>query len=146
MQAVENWDTGQELSYLLTHQRETLLTYRQNLIDNNQWVGSFFIQGKDNRMIGFVETANAAALYLHLLMLPLVLYYLASSKYKENKTVIALIYAVFLIQTLVSGISTGQEDRLTVTGIPLWIITYFLVIYYVFNPGRPAPSSQTEAE
>ncbi len=145
MQAIENWDTGQELAYLLAHQRETLLTYRQNLIDNNQWVGSFFIQGKNNRMIGFVETANAAAVYLHLIMLPLVLYYLASSKYKENKTAIALIYAVFLIQILVSGISTGQEDRLTVTGIPLWIITYLLVIYYLISHGRTAIAAPTEA-
>ena len=144
MQAIETWDTRQQLSYLLAHQRETLLTYRRNLIDNNQWVGSFFIQGQGNRMIGFVETANALAVYLHLLMLPLVLYYLFSSNYSGNKTLLAMIYTVFLIQTLVSGISTGQDDRLTVTGIPLWIITYVLVWFQLFSSSRPAPTNPVE--
>ena len=146
MQAIDGWDTGQELIYLLAHQRETLLTYRQNLIDNNQWVGSFFIQGQGNRMIGFVETANAAAVYLHLLMLPLVLYYLFSSKYTRSKTIIALIYGVFIIQTLVSGISTGQEDRLTVTGIPLWIIVYLLVLWNLFSQSKTGYSSELVSE
>jgi hypothetical protein len=139
MKEIESWDVNQELSYLWTHQRETLLTYRRNLIDNNQWVGSFFIRGENNHMIGFVETVNAASLYLHLFMLPLMLYFLLSRKYMENKELVALIYAVFLIQTLVSGISTGQDDRLTVTGIPLWIISYLLVLYTVLSAPKPTP-------
>jgi len=144
MQEIETWDVKQELSYLWAHQRETLLTYRRNLIDNNQWVGSFFIRGENNRMIGFVETANAIAIYLHLLMLPHMFYFLLSGKYTENKELIALIYAVFLIQTLVSGISTGQDDRLTVTGIPLWIISYLLVLYAVLSTPKPIPAAQPE--
>jgi hypothetical protein len=144
MQEIETWDVKQELSYLWAHQRETLLTYRRNLIDNNQWVGSFFIRGENNRMIGFVETANAIAIYLHLFMLPLMFYFLLSGKYTENKELIALIYAVFLIQTLVSGISTGQDDRLTVTGIPLWIISYLLFLYTVLSTPKPIPTTQPE--
>jgi hypothetical protein len=144
MKEIETWDVKQELSYLWAHQRETLLTYRRNLIDNNQWVGSFFIRGENNRMIGFVETANAISIYLHLLMLPLMFYFLLSEKYTENKELIALIYAVFLIQTLVSGISTGQDDRLTVTGIPLWIISYLLVLSAVLSTPKPAPSALPE--
>ena len=104
-----------------------------NTTDTNQWVGSFFIRGENNRMIGFVETVNAFSLYLHLFMLPLMFYFLLSAKYSQNKELILLIYAVFVIQTLVSGISTGQDDRLTVTGIPLWIVSYLLVIYSVFS-------------
>jgi hypothetical protein len=141
MKEIESWDVKQELSYLWAHQRETLLTYRRDLIDNNQWVGSFFIRGDNNRLIGFVETVNSVSLYLHLLMLPLMLYFLLSRKYKENKELVALIYAVFLIQTLVSGISTGQDDRLTVTGVPLWIISYLLVLYTVLSAPKPASTA-----
>jgi hypothetical protein len=137
MAEIENWDARQELSYLWAHQRETLLTYRRNLIDNNQWIGSFFIRGENNRMIGFVETVNAISIYAHLFMLPLMFYFLFSGKYQENKEIVFLIYAVFLIQTLVSGISTGQDDRLTVTGVPLSIISYLLVLYTVLSAPRP---------
>jgi len=144
MAEIESWDVKQELSYLWAHQRETLLTYRRNLIDNNQWVGSFFIRGENNRMIGFVETFNAFSIYLHLFMLPLMFYFLFSEKYKENKELVALIYAVFLIQTLISGISTGQDDRLTVTGTPLWIISYLLVLYAVLKPSQPEPATPTD--
>lgn len=144
MQEIETWDVKQELSYLWEHQRETLLTYRRNLIDNNQWVGSFFIRGENNRMIGFVETANAISIYLHLFMLPLMFYFLLSGKFRENKELVALIYTVFLIQTLVSGISTGQDDRLTVTGIPLWIISYLLVFYSVLSAPKTTPSALPE--
>ncbi len=144
MQEIETWDVKQQLSYLWSHQRETLLTYRRNLIDNNQWVGSFFIRGENNRMIGFVETINAISIYLHLFMLPVMFYYLFSGKYTENKELVALIYAVFLIQTLVSGISTGQEDRLTVTGVPLWILAYLLTLHAILSAPQPATAEWSE--
>jgi hypothetical protein len=144
MKEIELWDVKQELSYLWAHQRETLLTYRRNLIDNNQWIGSFFIRGENNRMIGFVETVNAISIYLHLFMLPLLFYFLFSGKYTENKELVALIYAVFLIQTLVSGISTGQDDRLTVTGVPLWIVSYLLVLFTVLSAPKPASPALQE--
>jgi hypothetical protein len=142
MQEIETWDVKQQLSYLWAHQRESLLTYRRNLIDNNQWVGSFFIRGENNRMIGFVETVNAFSIYLHLLMLPLMFYFLLSGKYTENQELVALVYATFLIQTLVSGISTGQDDRLTVTGVPLWIISYLLVLYSALSAPKPNPIAE----
>lgn len=144
MAEIENWDLTQQLSYLWAHQRETLLTYRRNLIDNNQWIGSFFIRGENNRMIGFVETVNAISIYAHLFMLPLMFYFLVSSKNKENKEIVFLIYAVFLIQTLVSGISTGQDDRLTVTGVPLAIISYLLVLYTVLSAPTLTPAALPE--
>lgn len=129
---IEGWDLQKQLSYLWQHQRESFLTYRRNLIDTNQWVGSFFIRGDNNRMVGFVEAFNSGATYLHLIMLPLMLYFLFSEGYKENKELVAVLYFVFLIQTLISGISTGQDDRLTVTGVPLWLISYLLVLYSFF--------------
>jgi hypothetical protein len=144
MEAIKDWDLQQQLFYLWAHQRETILTYRRNLIDNNQWIGSFFIRGENNRMIGFVETVNAFALYAHLFMLPLMFYFLFSEKYKDNKELVALIYAVFLIQTLASGISTGQEDRLTVTGVPLAILAYLLVFNAVFSVSPALPTKKTE--
>jgi hypothetical protein len=53
-----------------------------------------------------------------------VLYYLLSPKYRDNKETIALLYICFLLQFLTSGISTGQDDRLLITALPLWIIAY----------------------
>src|SRR5687767_2331963 len=75
MKAIEDWDLQKQLSYLWEHQRETALAYRRHIIDTNLWTGSFFTPGEGNRLAEFVRTANALAAYLHLLMLPIVLYY-----------------------------------------------------------------------
>ena len=76
----------------------------------------------------FAITMNVVAAYIHLLMLPLVLYYLLSTKYTLNKETIALLYICFVLQFLTSGISTGQDDRLLITALPLWIIAYISVL------------------
>jgi len=138
--AIEGWNLQQQLSYLQAHPREAWLTLRQNLIDTNLWIGSFFIRGENNRMIGFVETFNAVITYAHLFMLPLVFYYLLSPTHKKNKALIAFIYGVFFIQTLITAISTGQDDRLTVTGIPLWIVSYILVFFHLLTHPEAEPS------
>jgi uncharacterized membrane protein len=90
--------------------------------------GSFFALGAGNRLKEFSINMNTFAAYLHLLMLPLVLYYLLSTKYKHHKEIIALLYLCFVLQWLTSGISTGQEDRLMITALPLWIVAYLLVL------------------
>lgn len=128
MKAIENWDLRQQLTYLWNHQRETALAYRRHIIDSNLWTGSFFTLGEGNRLAGFARTANAIAAYVHLLMLPIVIYYLVSSKYQDNKETVALLYICFVIQVLTSGISTGQEDRLIITALPLWIVAYMLTL------------------
>jgi hypothetical protein len=128
MALIEDWNLQQQLTYLWDHQRMTLLTIRSHLIDSNLLTGSFFTLGPGNRMKEFAINMNAFAAYLHLLMLPLVLYYLISSKYRENKETIALLYLCFMLQFLTSGISTGQDDRLLITSLPLWIIAYLSVL------------------
>jgi hypothetical protein len=125
---IEDWDLRQQLSYLWEHQRMTLLTVREHLIDSNLLTGSFFALGPGNRLKEFSVAMNGAAAYLHLLMMPLVLYYLLSSKYKENKETVALLYVCFVLQWLTSGISTGQDDRLMITALPLWIVAYLSVL------------------
>lgn len=125
---IKDWTTQQELAYLWDHQRMTLLTVRSHLIDSNLLTGSFFALGDGNVLKGFSITMNVIAAYIHLLMLPLVLYYLLSKKYTENKETIALLYTCFLLQFLTSGISTGQDDRLLITALPLWIVAYLLVL------------------
>ncbi|HKY56206.1 MAG TPA: hypothetical protein VJM08_17950 [Anaerolineales bacterium] len=127
MKAIEDWDLQKQLAYLWEHQRETALAYRRHIIDSNLWTGSFFTLGEGNRLAEFARTANALAAYLHLLMLPVILYYLLSSKYSANKETIALLYICFVIQVLITGISTGQEDRLITTALPLWLTIYILV-------------------
>jgi hypothetical protein len=135
MALIEDWNLRQQLTYLWDHQRMTLLTIRSHLIDSNLLTGSFFTLGAGNRMKEFAINMNAVAAYTHLLMLPLVLYYLLSSKYKrsspadrENKETIGLLYLCFVLQFLTSGISTGQDDRLLITSLPLWIIAYLSVL------------------
>jgi hypothetical protein len=90
-------------------------------------------------MDGFAITVNAVSSYLHMLMMPLVIYYLLSPRYTENKQTIALLYLCFAIQWLTSGISTGQEDRLMMTATPLWIVTYLLVLKGLFSPPLQIP-------
>ena len=128
MELIKDWDTRQQLDYLWDNQRMTLLTVRSHLIDSNLLTGSYFALGEGNRMKEFSVTINTVAAYLHLIMLPLVLYYLLSPKYTQNKETILLLYSCFLLQFLTSGISTGQDDRLMITSLPLWIVAYLSVI------------------
>lgn len=128
MKAIEDWDLQQQLSYLWDHQREAALAYRRHIIDSNLWTGSFFTLGEGNRLTEFARSANAIAAYAHLLMLPIVIYYLMSPKYGDNKETVALLYICFVIQILIAGISTGQEDRLIITALPLWIVAYILTL------------------
>jgi len=144
MELIKDWNLQQQLTYLWEHQRMTILTVRGHLIDSNLLTGSFFTLGDGNRMKEFASNMNAFAAYTHLLMLPLVLYYLLSTKYKrsspadrENKELIALLYVCFVLQFLTSGISTGQDDRLLITGLPLWIIAYISVLKGIVAP-QPA--------
>ena len=139
MKAIEDWDLQQQLSYLWEHQRETALVYRRHIIDTNLWTGSFFTLGEGNRLAEFARIANAIAAYLHLVMLPIVVYYLVSTKYRDNKETIALLYLCFVIQILTAGVSTGQEDRLIVTALPLWIVTYILVYTGLKKVHTPLP-------
>jgi hypothetical protein len=128
MELIKDWDTRQQLQYLWDHQRTTLLTIRSHLIDSNLLTGSFFALGEGNLMKDFSVNMNVIAAYLHLLMLPLVLYYLLSKTYTANKETIALLYLCFVFQWLTSGISTGQDDRLLITALPLWIVAYLSVL------------------
>jgi hypothetical protein len=142
---IKDWDLHDQLNYLWNHKRETALAYRRHIIDDNLWTGSFFTLGEGNRLDGFARTMNGMSVYIHLLMLPLMMYYLISAKFREdqNKETIALLYFCFVIQLLTSGISTGQEDRLMVTALPLWIVAYLLtlasfLIYYIFSKNNHA--------
>jgi hypothetical protein len=125
---ITDWTLQDQLNYLWQHKRETALIYRRHLIDSNLWTGSYFTLGEGNRTKGFAIAFNAIATYVHLLMAPLVVYYFFSSRYKGNKEIVAILYLTMLVQFLTSGISTGQEDRLSITALPLWIITYLVVL------------------
>ena len=160
MALIEDWNVQQQLTYLWDHQRMTLLTVRSHLIDSNLLTGSFFTLGTGNRMREFAITMNAVAAYLHLLMSPLVLYYLLSRKYSDNqrstiapvlfggpvdKETIALLYICFVLQFLTSGISTGQDDRLLITALPLWIVAYILVLKGIYAT-QTAPEASCHSE
>ena len=130
LKIIEDWGTKEQLEYLWSHPRQTVRTYRDNLIDRNLWIGSFFLRGEGNRLADFGQAMNAVALYAHFILLPLVVYFLFSHSYGNfaGREAIRAVYAIFLIQTLAAGISTGQEDRLIITGLPLWIFTYVTVL------------------
>ncbi len=125
---IDDWTLQDQLTYLWNNKRITALTYRSHIIDDNLWTGSFFTLGEGNRTREFAITFNAVAAYLHVLMAPFVFYYFFSSRYKGNKEIVAILYVTMLVQFLTSGISTGQEDRLLITTLPLWIITYLVVL------------------
>lgn len=134
---IDDWSLKDQLTYLLENKRITSLTYRSHIIDDNLWTGSFFTLGEGNRTREFVVTFNAIAAYLHILMAPLVLYYFFSSSYKSSKEIVAILYVTMLVQFLTSGISTGQEDRLLITALPLWIITYLVVLAGMKRQAEP---------
>ena len=125
---IHDWTLKEQLTYLWDNKRITALTYRSHIIDDNLWTGSFFTLGEGNRMKEFAIRFNAIAAYLHVLMAPLMFYYFFSSKHKGNRESIAILYAAMLVQFLTSGISTGQEDRLLITALPLWISAYLVVL------------------
>lgn len=141
MKSIEGWDMRQQLSYLWDHQRMTLLTIRSHLIDSNLLTGSFYALGQGNLLKDFSINMNMFAAFIHLLMVPLVLYYLLSTKYKAHKETIALLYICFVLQFLTSGISTGQEDRLMITALPLWIVAYLLVLRGIAGAQSPSESA-----
>ncbi len=138
---IDDWTLKDQLTYLWDNKRITALTYRSHIIDDNLWTGSFFTLGEGNRTKGFAIAFNAFTAYLHVLMAPLVFYYFFSSRYKGNKEIVAILYITMLVQFMTSGISTGQEDRLLITTLPLWIITYLIVLTGLV-PGQTEPVTQ----
>lgn len=130
LKVIEDWGAQEQLEYLWNHPQQTLRTYRDNLVDRNLWAGSFFLRGEGNRLADLGLEMNAAALYAHLLLFPVVLYFLFSPRYRHVKQrgAVGAAYVIFLVQTLAAGISTGQEDRLIITGLPLWVFTYGTVL------------------
>ena len=138
---IDDWTLQDQLTYLWENKRITLLTYRSHIIEDNLWSGSFFTLGEGNRTKEFAIRFNAIAAYLHVLMAPLVFYYFFSSKHKGSKELIAILYLTMLVQFATSGISTGQEDRLLITALPLWIITYLVVLTGLLTR-QPEPVTQ----
>jgi hypothetical protein len=136
---IADWTLQRQLSYLWENQRLTALTFRRHIIDNNLWTGSFFTLGEGNRTREFAMAFNAAAAYLHVLMAPLVIYYICSSRYNANREIAAILYLAMLVQILTSGISTGQEDRLLITAMPLWIVVYSLTLTGMHTPAGNVP-------
>jgi len=141
---ISDWTVSEQLTYLWKHKRTAALVYRTHVIDNNLWTGSFFTLGEGNRMDGFAITFNSVIAYLHIIMLPLVIYYLLSSKYKANKEMLWILYLTFVVQVLTSGISTGQEDRLLITTLPLWLITYTTIVTKLFSTSNNVESKALE--
>jgi hypothetical protein len=125
---VATWNLPQELDYLVAHKRQAILEYRNNVIDHNLWTDSLFVRGQDNRMADTAKAMNAIEAFLHLIMFPIMIYYLLFKSRGQGREVILLLYGTFAIQVLVSGISTGQADRLLITTLPLWIVSYAWVV------------------
>ncbi len=129
MALIENWDTSDQLDYLNAHHRDSVLVYFENLIEDNLLTHSFFALGENNLAKNFTRDLNYAAVFLHILFLPLFGYFLLTQRFSwQQKEPLIVIYVMFLIQTLVTGISAGQEDRLIITGLPLWIVAYMGIL------------------
>jgi hypothetical protein len=123
---VEDWTTEQEIAYLLNHKQLTLTTYIANIVDEGLIADSYFIVRDDNPMNIAIQTLNKGYFYLHLLMTPLMLYLLFF--YRKGKwEAIWILYLSFAIQIAASGVSADQGDRLMITALPLWILSYAFV-------------------
>ena len=130
---IKDWDLRQQLDYLWAHKRQTILTFRANIIDNSLWRGSFFALGEGNSITEFSKAASSIWLYVHVLMAPLMIYLILT--YKEEA--LSMLYFLFILQALLNGISSGQEDRLIIPLLPVWIVAYLLSLRKL---AAPAPS------
>lgn len=129
MDLIEDWDRSQQLAYVGEYPLETVRVYFDNLIVDNLLTHSFFALGEGNVAKNFTRNLNYGALFLHIIFLPLFGYFFLSPRFSwEQKEPLFIIYAFFVIQTLATGISAGQEDRLIITGLPLWITSYVWLI------------------
>ena len=124
---VETWSREEEVAYLLNNKKITFSVYANNLVKESLLADSYIIIGKDNPMDIAIMTLNKWHLYLHLLMLPLMGYMLFFNR-KGKWEAIWILYLTFLIQTLATGVSADQGDRLMITGLPLWIVSYSFVL------------------
>ncbi|MBT3189651.1 MAG: hypothetical protein HN736_02530 [Anaerolineae bacterium] len=120
---LKDWTTKEEIAYLLNNKKATFSVYFNNLISEGLLADSYFIVNDNNSMNIAIMTLNKWHFYLHLLMLPL-MGYLLLFNYKGRWEAIWMIYLTFLIQTLASGVSADQGDRLIITAMPLWIVAY----------------------
>ncbi len=123
---VEDWTTEQEIAYLLNHKQLTLTTYITNIVQEGLIADSYFIVRDDNQMNIAIQTLNKGYFYLHLLMAPLMLYLLLFNR-KGRWEAVRILYLSFLIQIAASGVSADQGDRLMITALPLWILSYVFV-------------------
>lgn len=124
---VETWSREEEIAYFLDHKQLTFTTYFNNLVAEGLLADSYVIIDKDNSMNVAIMTLNKWHFYLHLLMLPLMGYFLLFN-YKGKWKAVWIIYLTFIIQILATGVSADQGDRLMITALPLWIVAYSFVI------------------
>ena len=138
MDLIEDWDTSEQLAYLGEYPLETIQVYFDNLVVDNLLTHSFFALGEGNLAKNFTRNLNYGAVFLHIIFLPLFGYFFLSPRFDwEQKEPLLIVYGIFVIQTLVTGISAGQEDRLIITGLPLWIASYIWLLYTLFLQGYP---------
>ena len=138
MDIILDWERDDQLAYLNEYQRESVLVYFHNLIEENLLTHSFFALGEGNLALNFTRNLNYAAVFLHIIFLPLFGYFFLSPRFSwQQKEPLLIIYAIFLIQTLVTGISAGQEDRLIITGLPVWITAYIWLSSTFFTQVYP---------
>jgi len=138
MDLIEDWETDDQLAYLKEYPQESIQVYFYNLIVDNLLTHSFFALGEDNLALNFTRNLNYAAVFLHILFLPLFGYFFLSPRFTwQQKEPLLIVYAIFIIQTLATGISAGQEDRLIITGLPLWITSYIWLLSTFFGQVYP---------
>lgn len=129
MDLIEDWDRSEQLAYLREYPLETIQVYFDNLVVDNLLTHSFFALGEGNLAKNFTRNLNYGSVFLHIIFLPLFGYFFLSSRFDwEQKEPLLIIYGIFVIQTLATGISAGQEDRLIITGLPLWITSYIWLV------------------
>ncbi|MBT3322342.1 MAG: hypothetical protein HN392_08675 [Anaerolineae bacterium] len=132
---VETWSREEDIAYLLSNKAATFSVYANNLVQESLLADAYVIIGKENPMDIAITTLNKWHLYLHLLVLPLMGYALLFN-YKGKWEAIWMLYLIFVIQTLATGVSSDQGDRLMITGLPLWIVSYSFLLTKIKTLGK----------
>ena len=88
------------------------------------------------RRLFVINTLNRAYALIHLALLPMVALALLVVR-DPTRAKTGVMYLLFIYIIASCGIACDQSDRLTLTALPLWIVTYAVSISGIFALAAP---------
>jgi hypothetical protein len=134
-QAVAPMHTGEMLRYLLDHPRDAAGTLIGNFRGNLTSPSNFIDASKNPALWSLVRYTNRAFLYLHVVMVPVVLFAL----WRRRDARLLLLYAFAAILVLLPSLIYDQGDRYIQMAVPFWAVAYALAITELLKRERRLP-------